>query len=106
MITMNTELFRNALAQSEKPVLVEFSAPWCTYCRRIAPALSQMDEQYSQEMIFGQVNIDDEPALTEEEKIELVPTMVIYQNGKAVSSIVAPDSKAKLKAFILEALRK
>ena len=106
MITMNTELFRNALAQNEKPVLVEFSAPWCTYCRRIAPALAQMDEQYSQELIFGQVNIDDEPALTEQEKIELVPTMVIYQNGEAVSSIVAPDSKAKLEAFILETLRK
>ena len=106
MITMNTELFRNALAQNEKPVLVEFSAPWCTYCRRIAPALAQMDEQYSQELIFGQVNIDDEPALTEQEKIELVPTMVIYQNGEDVSSIVAPDSKAKLEAFILETLRK
>lgn len=104
MIAMNTELFRNALAQNEKPVLVEFSAPWCTYCRRIAPALAQMDAQYSQEMIFGQVNIDDEPSLTEEEKIELVPTMVVYRGGKAVSSIVAPDSKAKLEAFILDAL--
>ncbi len=106
MITMNTELFRNALAQNEKPVLVEFSAPWCTYCRRIAPALAQMDAQYGEELIFGQVNIDDEPALTEAERIELVPTMVIYQNGKVLGSIVAPDSKAKLEAFILETLKK
>ena len=104
MINMNNELFRKALAESEKPVMVEFSAPWCSYCRKIEPALKKVDQQYAEVLTIGQVNIDNEPALTEAEKIELIPTFVIYKNGKAVGSIVAPDSKAKIDAFIQENL--
>ena len=104
MINMNNELFRKALAESEKPVMVEFSAPWCSYCRKIEPALKKVDQQYAEVLTIGQVNIDNEPALTEAEKIELIPTFVIYKSGKAVGSIVAPDSKAKIDAFIQENL--
>ena len=103
MIAMNKELFDKALA-GDRPVLVEFWAPWCTYCRRIAPALSKIDAEYSDRMVVAQVNIDDVPELEEQEGIELIPTMIIYKGGKALDSIVAPDSKAKIDSFIREQL--
>ena len=106
MINMNSELFKKALAESQKPVMVEFAAPWCSYCRKIGPALKKVDEQYADVLTIGQVNIDDEAALAEAEKIELIPTFVIYKGGKAVGSIVAPDSKAKIDAFIQESMAK
>ena len=106
MMTMNNELYRKTLAESEKPVLVEFSAPWCSYCRKIEPALKKIDQQYADVLTIGQINIDDEPALTQQENIELIPTLLIYKGGKAVGSIVAPDSKAKIDAFIQECLAK
>ena len=101
MINMNEELFRSAMNE-KKPVMVEFSAPWCSYCRKIEPALKKVDQQYSEILNIGQVNIDNEPALAQAEQIELIPTFVIYQDGKALGSIVAPDSKAKIDAFIQE----
>ena len=101
MINMNEELFQKAMAE-KKPVMVEFSAPWCSYCRKIEPALKKVDQQYSETLTIGQVNIDNEPALAQAERIELIPTFVIYQGGKALGSIVAPDSKAKIDAFIQE----
>ncbi len=106
MMKMNNELFKKALAEGAKPVMVEFSAPWCSYCRKIEPAFQKIAQQYEDVLTIGQVNIDEEPALTQEEQIELIPTFVIYKNGEALGSIVAPDSKAKLDAFIEECLNK
>lgn len=103
MIQMNRELFSQSVAGS-KPVLVEFWAPWCVYCRRIAPALSKIAEEYANELTVGQVNIDDEPSVAAREQIEVIPTLVLYREGKALASIVAPESKAKLDEFIRENL--
>lgn len=103
MIHMNQELFQQAL-QGEKSVLVEFWAPWCVYCRRIEPAMTKLAEQFSDDLVIGQVNIDDEPLLSHQEQIEVIPTFVLYRGGNAVSSIVAPESKAVLESFIREGL--
>ena len=52
------------------------------------------------------VNIDEEPQIAEAEKIEIIPTLVLYRNGKAIDSIVAPESKIMIENFINEALEK
>ena len=103
MIHMNQELFQQAL-QGEKPVLVEFWAPWCVYCRRIEAATAKVAEQFGSELVIGQVNIDEEALLSHQEQIEVIPTFVLYRDGKAISSIVAPESKAALENFIREGL--
>ena len=104
ILNMNAESYRK-YTQAEQPVLVEFSAPWCVYCRRLAPALESVAEEYRDTLVFGAVNIDDEPELAQSEKIEVVPTLLIYQNGQVLDSIVAPESKAQLVAFIEETLQ-
>ena len=106
MQNMNAEAFRDALARSEKPVLVDFWAPWCTYCRRIGPAYDKIAEQYADSLIVGKVNIDDEAALSRQEQIEVIPTLVLYQNGQAIASLVAPESKAMIDQFLEESLKK
>lgn len=103
-IEMNRELFEKAMKESDRPVLVEFWAPWCVYCRRIGPAFDKLAEQLQDSLIVGKVNIDDEEKLAEAEQIEVIPTLVLYQNGQAIGSIVAPESKAKIEAFIREKL--
>ena len=104
-MNINKEMFEQ-LMHNEKPVLIDFWAPWCTYCRRIAPAYEKIAEEYSDLLVIGKVNIDEEPQLAQKEQIEVIPTFVLYKNGKAVDSIVAPDSKAMLERFIKEALEK
>lgn len=103
MKDMNQESFRNA-RHSDRPVLVEFWAPWCVYCRRIVPALEKVAEQYADVLSVAQVSIDDEPQLAAQEQIEVIPTLVLYRSGKALGSVVAPESKAKIEEFIKETL--
>ena len=104
ILNMNAESYRK-FTLAEQPVMVEFSAPWCVYCRRLAPALESVAEEYQDTLVFGAVNIDDEPELAQSEKIEVVPTLLIYQNGQVLGSIVAPESRAQLVAFIEETLQ-
>ena len=103
MKQMNEALFLEAM-QSELPVMVEFWAPWCVYCRRIAPVLEKIESQFSGSVVMGQVNIDDEPLLAHQEQIEVIPTFVLYRGGNAVSSVVAPESRAALESFVREGL--
>ena len=104
MTVMNQDSFHKAVFEGNEPVLVEFWAPWCVYCRRIGPALDKVASQYAGKLAVGKVNIDDEPLLANQEKIEMIPTLVLYQNGQALGSIVAPESKARIEEFILDTI--
>lgn len=94
----------NQILESDKPVLIDFWAPWCGYCRRINPAYEKIAEQYGEEIHILKVNIDDEPELAKDEQIEVIPTLVIYKDKNAVASIVAPQSKAAIDEFIKDNL--
>ena len=102
-INMNTEMFREMMNQGET-VLVDFWAPWCTYCRRISAAYDKIAEQYEGKLKVAKINIDEEGALADEEQIEVIPTLVLYRGGQAIGSVVAPDSKAAIENFITETL--
>ena len=102
---MNKELFEQALG-GDKPVLVNFSSPWCIFCRKIDRAYDMIAEEYADTLVVGKVNTDKEPEISKSEKIEVVPTLVLYKEGKAVDSIVAPESKKMIENFIQEALEK
>lgn len=104
-VKMNEKMFHEEI-RSERPVLVDFWAPWCSYCRRIGPAYERVAAQWGEELLVAVVNIDEEPALAERERIEVIPTLVIYRNGEAIGSIVAPESKAAIDRFIQETLGK
>ena len=99
-LDMNLERYENSINESEKPVLVEFWAPWCVYCRRIAPAYDKIAEQYADKLVVGKINVDDVPEAAKKEKIEAIPALLLYKGGEVVDSIVAPDSKAKIEEFI------
>ena len=97
--------FQKVLSEG-RPILVDFWAPWCSYCRRIGPAYDKIAQQFESELEIVKINIDDEPALANAEQIEVIPTLVLYRDGKALGSVVAPESKAAIETFIQETLGK
>ena len=100
-MNMNNEQFRNMMTAG-KAILVDYWAPWCVYCRRIGPAYEKIAQQYGDRLVIAKINIDEEPVIAHQEKIEVIPTRVLYEGGQAIASIVAPESKAKIEEFINE----
>lgn len=103
ILDLSREQF-DALTGADQPVLVEFWAPWCTYCRRLGPAYERLAQQRGEELAVARLNIDEQPQIAEHEQIEVVPTLVLYQGGKALGSLVAPESKAMIDTFLQETL--
>ena len=104
MLTITTNSFENDVLHADKPVLVDFWAQWCPYCRRIAPAFDKVGEQYADTLISGKINYDEEPQLIQRFGIDTIPTLMLFKDGEALGSIVAPASKAAIETFIQETL--
>lgn len=104
-MNVNYQQFQEMMDQG-KTVLVDFWAPWCSYCRRINPAYEKIAESYGERIVVAKVNIDEEPQFAQAEQIEVIPTLVMYRGGEALGFVVAPESKAKIEEFIEESLGK
>lgn len=104
IINITKEIFEEQILKADQPVLVDFWAPWCTYCRRIAPTFDKIAEQQEDKLVFAKVNVDEAPEIAEKYGIDTIPTLLLFKNGEVTGTIVAPDSKAKIETFIQEYL--
>ena len=104
-VNLNGKQFEE-LRYGNKPLLVDFWAPWCGYCRRIGPAYEKIAESWGDEIVVAKINIDEEPSLARQEQIEVIPTLMLYREGMELGSIVAPESRAAIEEFIRQSLGK
>ena len=98
IIDLKKEQFANII-EGSKPVLIDFWAPWCGYCRRIGPALEKIAGERD-DIIVAKINIDEEPDLAASAGIEVIPTLALYKNGSSLCSVTGPGSKAAINQFI------
>ena len=65
IINVTKDNFKQQILEADKPVIIDFWAPWCTYCRRIAPAFDKIAAQQEDKLIFAKIDIDESPEIAE-----------------------------------------
>ena len=91
--------FENEVLQSEKPVLLDFSATWCGPCKALTPVVEAIAEKHEAVVKVGKIDIDESPAVANRLGIRSVPTIVLFKGGKEVDRKVGLVPEAQLVAF-------
>ena len=98
-INVNKNNFREEVLASEKPVLLDFWAPWCGPCRAVVPIVEEIALE-REDVKVVKINVDEEQELAREYRIMSIPTLMVVRDGK----VVKKSSGAKPKAQILDML--
>ena len=78
-------------------MVVDFWAPWCGPCRMVGPLIEQLAAEYAGRVAFGKLNVDENPRVSESFGIQSIPTMIAFQNGKAVDGLLGAMPKADIE---------
>ena len=87
-IEVTDQTFTEKVLQSDKPVIVDFWAPWCTPCLRMAPTFERLAGEYADKITFAKLNTDDNQNTPTRLGIQGIPTMIIFQGGREVDRVV------------------
>lgn len=104
IIDVSDNNFESEVLNSDKPVLVDFWAPWCGPCKAIAPLLEELSSDYDGQVKFARCNVDDNPVTPGNYGIRAIPTLIVFKDGRQVDQIVGMADKSKLEASIKKGL--
>ena len=99
-ITLTKTNFEAEVLKSDKPVLVDFWAPWCGPCRMLAPVLAEVAAEKGDKIKVGKVNVDENPELAAQYGISGIPAILLFKNGQIAGSSVGFKPKPELETFI------
>ncbi len=97
IIEIDDGSFDTEILQSDKPVLVDFWAPWCGPCKAIGPVIEELATEYGDKVKFAKCNVDDNPATPSKYGIRAIPTLIFFKEGNVVDQITGMVAKAKLE---------
>lgn len=100
MTELTQDNFEKEILKSNKPVLVDFWAPWCMPCKLIASTVEKLAVEMKDRVSVLKSNVDENPDIATELSIMNIPTLVLFKDGKEVSRIIGVNSKEAIEAKI------
>ena len=97
--TVTNENFDNLVLQSDKPVLLDFWAPWCGPCRMVSPIVDEIADERG-DLTVGKVNVDEEGELAMRFGVMSIPTLLVFKGGELVNQAVGARPKEDILALI------
>ena len=98
-INVNKKNFNQEVLNSDKPVLMDFWAPWCGPCRMVVPLVEEIAKERSDIKVV-KINVDEEQELAMQFGAMSIPTLVVMKNGKIVNQVTGARPKAQILAML------
>ncbi|WDP90700.1 MAG: thioredoxin [Desulfobacter sp.] len=104
IIELTDDDFENMIKTSDKPVMVDFWAPWCGPCKAIGPTVEALSAEYGDKMTFAKVNVDDNPLSPSKFGVQAIPTLIFFKGGQVAEQITGMVAKEKLEETLKSVL--
>ena len=96
--------FEDQVLKSDKPVMIDFWAPWCGPCKAIGPVIAELAGTFGDQIRFMKCNVDDNPLTPGKYGIKAIPTLIFFKGGDVVDQITGMVAKSKLEESIKKML--
>jgi len=98
VVNVSEENFNEEVIEVNQPVLVDFWAPWCGYCTKLAPVLDELAEEYGDKVSIVKVNVDENRKVAEQYGVMSLPTIIVFKDGDQVEKLIGYMPKAAISA--------
>jgi thioredoxin 1 len=104
MVEFTDRNFKKEVLEAKEPVVIDFWATWCGPCKAMMPVMEELGREFHGKAKIGKLNVDDNPAITEQHGVFNIPTVIFFKGGKEADRLVGINPKAKLSKKIEELL--
>jgi thioredoxin 1 len=96
--------FEGEVLKNDKPVLIDFWAPWCGPCKAIGPVVEELAEQLKDSVKFMKLNVDENKKVALDYGVRSIPTIILFKEGKVLDTLIGLVPKQRLEDFVKKSL--